>query len=225
MFIYLKQNESTAARRKVPIKMVDSTDGITEKTGLTLTVQIRKVGGTWASSAGTVTEPFTGQGSYEYQATAGELDTAGLWEYRVTGTGARRFDGLAMIFPADLYDAVRLGLTSLPNAAAEATGGLFTRGTGAGQINANANGQIDARTVALSSGGTTAIATALLGNQVIDNTVFDTDGMMTGGRIRVFPDATTANAATAGGSGQGELVAFTVTASGPDGQFTLMKVV
>jgi hypothetical protein len=41
-------------------------------------------------------------------------------------------------------DGVRLGLTALPNAAAEAAGGLYTRGTGAGQINQAANGQIDA---------------------------------------------------------------------------------
>ncbi len=44
-------------------------------------------------------------------------------------------------------DAVRLGLTSLPNAAAEASGGLYTRGTGAGQINQPANGMIDGNVV------------------------------------------------------------------------------
>lgn len=43
----------------------------------------------------------------------------------------------------DLQDSVRFGLTALPNAAAEAAGGLFTRGTGAGQINQDANGRID----------------------------------------------------------------------------------
>lgn len=47
----------------------------------------------------------------------------------------------------DLQDAVRAGLTALPNAAAEAAGGLFTRGTGAGQINQPANGMIDANVV------------------------------------------------------------------------------
>ena len=46
--------------------------------------------------------------------------------------------------PWNPYDSVRLGLTSLPNAAAQAAGGLYTRGTGAGQINQQANGQIDA---------------------------------------------------------------------------------
>lgn len=49
------------------------------------------------------------------------------------------------------YSTTRgLAGTALPNAAAEAAGGLFTRGTGAGQINQAANGQIDANTVALS---------------------------------------------------------------------------
>lgn len=43
----------------------------------------------------------------------------------------------------DPFDSVRLGLTALPNAAAEAAGGLFTRGTGAGQINQDANGRIN----------------------------------------------------------------------------------
>lgn len=47
------------------------------------------------------------------------------------------------------YDAVRMGMTALPNAAAAASGGLFTRGTGAGQINQSANGQIDVNVAAL----------------------------------------------------------------------------
>lgn len=54
---------------------------------------------------------------------------------------------------ADLSDVVRLGLTALPNATAEAAGGLYTRGTGAGQLNQPANGQLDANAVKV--GGTT----------------------------------------------------------------------
>lgn len=40
-------------------------------------------------------------------------------------------------------DAVRGGMTALPNNNAEAAGGLYTRGSGTGQINQNANGQVD----------------------------------------------------------------------------------
>jgi len=47
----------------------------------------------------------------------------------------------------DNQDAVRGGLTALPNANAEAAGGLYTRGTGAGQINQPANGMIDINAV------------------------------------------------------------------------------
>lgn len=53
----------------------------------------------------------------------------------------------------DNQDGVRGGMTALPNAAAEAAGGLYTRGTGAGQINQTNNGQIDANAARL--GGTT----------------------------------------------------------------------
>jgi hypothetical protein len=57
-------------------------------------------------------------------------------------------------------DGVRHGLTALPNAAAEAAGGLYTRGTGAGQINQNANGQVDSRTVGMAADVVTASAIA-----------------------------------------------------------------
>jgi hypothetical protein len=50
----------------------------------------------------------------------------------------------------NLQDTVRMGMTALPNAAAEAAGGLFTRGTGAGQINQAANGQVDVNAVKMS---------------------------------------------------------------------------
>jgi hypothetical protein len=64
----------------------------------------------------------------------------------------------AFFIAPDFQDAVRFGLTALPNANAEAAGGLYTRGSGAGQINQNANGQVDARAVALSSGVITEAA-------------------------------------------------------------------
>lgn len=69
----------------------------------------------------------------------------------------------------DPFDTVRLGLTALPNAAAEAAGGLYTRGTGAGQINQPANGAIDAN--AISAAGTAwnsgAIGAATLATDTI----------------------------------------------------------
>lgn len=54
------------------------------------------------------------------------------------------------VVSVDKFDTVRLGLTALPNAAAEAAGGLYTRGTGAGQINQDGNGRVDTNTAAVS---------------------------------------------------------------------------
>lgn len=73
---------------------------------------------------------------------------------------AIHFQGAANMAPLPLeieltgwnnQDAVRGGLTALPNANAEASGGLFTRGSGAGQINQAANGNIDVNAVKMSS--------------------------------------------------------------------------
>lgn len=72
----------------------------------------------------------------------------------------------------DLTDTVRFGLTALPNAAAEAAGGLYTRGTGAGQINQDANGRVDTRTAAMAADVVTAAAVA---NGAIDAATFAGD--------------------------------------------------
>lgn len=61
-------------------------------------------------------------------------------------------------FAGDWEDLVRLGLTALPNANAEAAGGLYTRGSGAGQIAQDANGRISTNLVAIL--GTTLTETA-----------------------------------------------------------------
>ena len=67
----------------------------------------------------------------------------------------------------DLSDAVRLGLTALPNAAAEAAGGLYTRGSGAGQINQAANGMIDTNPVRLNN-----VAASLLNLEKSASTIY-----------------------------------------------------
>lgn len=71
-------------------------------------------------------------------------------------TGAVFIGCYVQLVAYDPQDTVRLGLTALPNAAAEAAGGLYTRGTGAGQINQPANGRIDVNAISMS--GTTLTA-------------------------------------------------------------------
>lgn len=74
----------------------------------------------------------------------------------VPGGGLEVIGGRVLLIDANLEDSVRLGLTALPNAAAAASGGLFTRGTGAGQINQDANGRIDVNVAAISTDSTAA---------------------------------------------------------------------
>lgn len=71
-------------------------------------------------------------------------------------TGGVFIGGRVRLVDVNIEDTVRAGLTALPNAAAAATGGLFTRGTGAGQINQDANGRIDVNITAISADATAA---------------------------------------------------------------------
>lgn len=73
-----------------------------------------------------------------------------------TVTGMIVKGGRVRLVDVNVEDSVRAGLTALPNAAAAASGGLFTRGTGAGQINQDANGRIDVNIAAISTDGTAA---------------------------------------------------------------------
>lgn len=73
-------------------------------------------------------------------------------------SGLAECDVLVPLRSVNPYDVVRGGMTALPNAAAEAANGLYTRGTGAGQINQPANGMIDANVVRNAGTAITAAA-------------------------------------------------------------------
>jgi hypothetical protein len=48
-------------------------------------------------------------------------------------------------------------------------------------------------------------------NFFLDQTIYNGAGLLTSGRIRIFPDKTTTDSATDGGAGEGELASFQVT--------------
>lgn len=104
--------------------MVDSTDHVTGKTGLSPTVTISKNGGSFASPSGAVTE--VGNGLYKVAGNATDSNTVGELWIHATGTAADPTDTAYTIVAYDPFDSVRLGLTALPNAAAAANGGLPT---------------------------------------------------------------------------------------------------
>lgn len=168
----IKVSEGTAARRRLLVYLVDDTDGKTAETGVTIAagdVKISKNGAAEGNHAGTLTELASGR--YYYEFTSGEVDTVGFVSFALVKTGIRAFVTAAQVVSFDPYDSVRAGLTALPNAAAEAAGGLYTRGTGAGQINQDANGRIDSHPVALAADVITAasIAAGAIGSSEAPN--------------------------------------------------------
>lgn len=135
-------SEATAAQRRVFLHLVDATDGITAEVGEAAgQPQISKNGAAWANTTATLTA--IGNGRYYVELTAAELDTVGGVQVRYKSAATAEAIAAGQVVPWDPYDAVRQGMTALPNAAAEAAGGLYTRGAGAGQINQPANGLID----------------------------------------------------------------------------------
>ena len=82
----LKQNTA----RNVMVLMIDSTDRVTGKTGLTLTVTVSMDGGAFGAIAPVVTE--RGDGWYSVALTASDTDTVGDLALHITGAGADNFD-------------------------------------------------------------------------------------------------------------------------------------
>jgi hypothetical protein len=104
--------------RSVTIFMADSSDHVTGKTGLTLTITASKDGAAFASITPTVTELATGW--YKLALTASHTDTLGDLALHITGTGADPSDVLMQV------------VTDLPGVAQ--TGDCFARLTGTGAV-------------------------------------------------------------------------------------------
>lgn len=110
----LVQSQATAAQRRIPVYLVDDTDGKTPETGITFSageIKISKNGGAEANHAGTVTELASGM--YYYEATAAELDTLGFLSVRLTKSGVRTFAALVQVIPALTAVSDSSGVTTL----------------------------------------------------------------------------------------------------------------
>ena len=149
--------------RSVSIRIIDSTDGTPENgvvfntSGIDLWYRREGAAKTSITEAtlSALTDAhsdggflFIGDGEYRLDLPDAAFATgANYVDVGGTVTGMVVIGGRVRLVDYDPEDTVRLGLTVLPNAAAEAAGGLYTRGTGAGQINQAANGTVDANTV------------------------------------------------------------------------------
>ena len=113
-------------------------DGATEATGKTVAITISKNGGAFGNpAAGATNATELANGWYYVDLAAGDFDTLGPIVVRGTATGVDNTERLFYV-----VNAYNGGFTGVPGAAAESAGGLFTRGTGAGQINQEDNGYI-----------------------------------------------------------------------------------
>lgn len=116
----IKQNETVNARKHIPMKLVDATDGFTPETTLTIAsseIKISKAGGIEANSAGTVIE--IGGGVYVYQPTDAEVNTLGQLLVRVTKTGVRDAVFTAQVVAFDPF-------TDIPTSIFDSSNGIET---------------------------------------------------------------------------------------------------
>lgn len=157
-----------AVDKAIELRIIDSTDG-TPETGVVwntsgIDLWYRREGAAKVSITEATLSALTdahsdggflhiSDGIYRFDLPDAAFATGANFVYiGGTVTGMIVIGGRVQLIDFDPNDTVRLGLTALPSAAAEAAGGLYTRGSGAGQINQNANGQIDSRAVAILNG-------------------------------------------------------------------------
>ncbi|MBI3983852.1 hypothetical protein HY346_00980 [Candidatus Microgenomates bacterium] len=117
--------------------------------GATAVTLVTATRGTFASGGFIEKDATNLPGFYEIGVPNAALATGANWVVMQL-KGATNMAQLTLeveLVDYDPQDGVRLGLTALPNAAAEAAGGLYTRGAGAGQINQDANGRVDTRVI------------------------------------------------------------------------------
>jgi hypothetical protein len=131
--ITLLLNESDASRRAVPMWLVGS-DGTTPATGESNATFFFSIGGIDYGSGGSLSAVSAGGGHYTCNFAASKISVSGPGFVYYRSANALAASTPFEVVPYNSYDSMRLGLFALPNAAAEAAGGLITRGTGAGQL-------------------------------------------------------------------------------------------
>jgi hypothetical protein len=120
--------------------MVDSTDHVTGKTGLTLTITASKDGAAFASITPTVTE--LANGFYKLALTTSHTDTLGDLALHITGTAA------------DPTDLVRQVVVDLPGATVASVTGAV------GSVTGNVGGNVTGSVGSVATGGITAASFA-----------------------------------------------------------------
>jgi hypothetical protein len=195
--------QSTAAN--VAVFMADSTDHVTGKTGLTLTITASKDAAAFGSISPVVTE--LANGWYKLALTTSHTDTLGDLAIHVTGTGADPTDFVSRIIAWDK------AVVSIPAVAAGAAGGLILTGASnagattfaggmvsniTGNVTGNLSGSVGSVTAAvlLSAGTgtgqldfTSGVVKANLA-QILGTALTETAGLIAAGFKKFFNVAT-----------------------------------
>ena len=139
----IKQSEATAARRRIPVLFVGSTDGFTPTTPTSPAAYISVNGGTFVATTNAVTLETlaagqSASGCYYLELTAAEVGTLGVINVNIQSTNCRQYNAVIQVMAYDAYDLVRLGLTAIPNVAQGTTGAIST-GNATGQVTVATN--------------------------------------------------------------------------------------
>jgi len=168
----IRQSESTAARRRIPVLFVSSTDGFTPVTPTSPAAYISANGATWvattnAVAVATLAAGQAAAGVYYLELTAAEVANLGWITVNIQASNARQYNAHIQVMAFDPYDVVRIGLTSLPTVAQGNAGALLTSGIGVAQLNVSSgNVAGSVASVVGNVGGSVASVTGNVGGSV-----------------------------------------------------------
>lgn len=176
---FLKQSTSV----DVPIgPFLDSSDGVTAETALTITqpdVRLKKNNANWAQKAAAQTLTHEENGNYEVTLDATDTDTLGLLRLHVAESGALPVWEDFMVMPANVWDSL-FGADALQVHANEITNGLITAAaiaTGAIDADAIADNAIDAGAIADNAITSAKLATDCIGAAQIAANAIDASAL------------------------------------------------
>ena len=130
------RSEASASLRRVPLWLVlsDGTSPATVESGGQPQICWHPRGTATAATAATLSLVSANAGLYHVELSASEVSALGVFSVHFRSATAIANTAFGKIVNYDSGDSVRFGQFSLPNAAAEAAGGLITFGIGTGQL-------------------------------------------------------------------------------------------
>ncbi len=164
MTFVVYRSQASASLRRIPLWLVTS-DGTTPagaEAGGQPQIHWVPRGTVTIDTSGTLSLVSANAGEYYVELIASEVSALGAAKIHYRSGNAIANSTPFEIVNYDSGDSVRLGVFALPDAVAEAAGGLYTRGTGAGQINQQTDGQVDVNAERLRN----AVLNALISGRV-----------------------------------------------------------